>query len=86
MTSEEIQDDVVSDDTNETYQWRSSVHYDENTLSPTKQQWIDNFDDDKFKILDPDDPLMKRFQDALKLHLVRIDNKLSNEIKELVRD
>ncbi|XP_011497396.1 PREDICTED: coiled-coil domain-containing protein 40 isoform X2 [Ceratosolen solmsi marchali] len=40
-------------------------------------------DKDDFKILDPDDPLMKRFQDALKLHLLRTDDKLSNEICEL---
>ncbi|XP_014210588.1 coiled-coil domain-containing protein 40, partial [Copidosoma floridanum] len=40
-------------------------------------------DNDDFKILDPDDPLMNRFQEALKSHLKRIDEKLSEEIYEL---
>ncbi|XP_015595584.1 coiled-coil domain-containing protein 40 [Cephus cinctus] len=34
-------------------------------------------------ILDPDDPLMKRFQDALKAHLTRVNDKLNQEILEL---
>ncbi|XP_014234800.1 coiled-coil domain-containing protein 40 [Trichogramma pretiosum] len=53
-----------------------SVFYDE-------KQWMDQFNEDTFKILDPDDPLMKRFQDALKSHLQRIDGKLEEEIREL---
>ncbi|CAB0035150.1 unnamed protein product [Trichogramma brassicae] len=44
---------------------------------------MDQFNEDTFKILDPDDPLMKRFQDALKSHLQRIDGKLDEEIREL---
>ncbi|XP_016844861.1 coiled-coil domain-containing protein 40-like isoform X2 [Nasonia vitripennis] len=59
------------------------MHYQENVLIPTKQQWMTDVDENQFKILDPDDPLMKRFQDALKSHLLRIDNKLSDEISEL---
>lgn len=55
------------------------------SYSPKKQQWMTDEDEEKFKILDPDDPLMKRFQDALKSHLLRIDNKLADEISELVR-
>lgn len=35
-------------------------------------------------ILDPDDPLMKRFQESLKSHLTRIDDKLQEEIFDLV--
>ncbi|EZA53658.1 Coiled-coil domain-containing protein [Ooceraea biroi] len=34
-------------------------------------------------VLDPDDSLMKRFQDALREHLVRVDGRLSSEISEL---
>ncbi|XP_046470092.1 coiled-coil domain-containing protein 40 isoform X1 [Neodiprion pinetum] len=34
-------------------------------------------------ILDPDDPLMKRFQESLKAHLSRINNKLNEEIFDL---
>ncbi|KAL6427867.1 hypothetical protein ACFW04_008362 [Cataglyphis niger] len=34
-------------------------------------------------VLDPDDSLMKRFQNALREHLVRVDNKLSSEILDL---
>lgn len=36
-------------------------------------------------VLDPDDALMKRFQSALKEHLLRLANKLSEEILDLVR-
>lgn len=39
---------------------------------------------DKFHILHPDDALMKRFQDALKAHLLRLDDKLDEEIREIV--
>lgn len=67
------------------YQSRSSMRYQENVSIPTKQQWMTDLDENQFKILDPDDPLMKRFQDALKSHLLRINNKLSDEISELVR-
>ena len=82
-------DDAGSIDFSETnrddgYQSRASLHYNENIPIPMKQQWMDNLNEDNFKLLDPDDPLMKRFQDALKAHLLRIDNKLSDEIKELV--
>ncbi|XP_012268541.2 coiled-coil domain-containing protein 40 [Athalia rosae] len=34
-------------------------------------------------VLHPDDPLMKRFQDSLKSHLTRINNKLQDEIYDL---
>ena len=37
-------------------------------------------------ILDPDDKLMKKFQETLRLHLLHIDNKLSEEIFNLVRN
>ncbi|XP_058799375.1 coiled-coil domain-containing protein 40 [Phymastichus coffea] len=64
------------------YQPKYSVRYRENVSPPMQQKWISNVDEN-LKILDPDDPLMKRFQDALKSHLLRIDNKLSEEIREL---
>jgi len=35
-------------------------------------------------VLDPDDSLMKKFQDALRAHLIRVDDRLSSEISELV--
>ncbi|XP_015108461.2 coiled-coil domain-containing protein 40 [Diachasma alloeum] len=35
------------------------------------------------KVLDPDDPLMRRFQDALRSHLLRVEERLSAEIAEL---
>lgn len=35
-------------------------------------------------VLDPDDILMKKFQDALRDHLSRVDHKLTSEISELV--
>ncbi|EFN87547.1 Coiled-coil domain-containing protein 40 [Harpegnathos saltator] len=34
-------------------------------------------------VLDPDDSLMKKFQDALREHLTRVDKKLNDEILEL---
>lgn len=73
-------------DDDDGFQSRSSMHHYKNMPVSKKQQWMADFDEDKFKILDPDDPLMKRFQDALKSHLLRIDDKLSSEISELVRD
>ena len=53
-------------------------------LKVTKELWIGEQNKDQFKILDPNDPLMKRFQDALQAHLTRINNKLSDEIFDLV--
>ncbi|XP_011298593.1 coiled-coil domain-containing protein 40 [Fopius arisanus] len=35
------------------------------------------------KVLDPDDPLMRRFQEALRSHLLRVDERLTTEIAEL---
>lgn len=39
---------------------------------------------ESLKVLDPDDPLMKRFQETLRAHLMKINNKLTEEINELV--
>lgn len=36
------------------------------------------------KVLDPDDPLMRRFQEALRAHLLRVDERLTIDIRELV--
>lgn len=36
-------------------------------------------------VLDPDDKLMKKFQTTLHTHLLRVNNKLSEEILNLVR-
>lgn len=35
-------------------------------------------------ILDPNDNLMKKFQRTLHVHLLHVDNKLSEEIQDLV--
>ncbi|XP_070155282.1 coiled-coil domain-containing protein 40 [Polyergus mexicanus] len=48
-----------------------------------KRLWIDTKSLNVPNVLDPDDSLMKRFQNALREHLVRVDNKLSSEILEL---
>ncbi|XP_033214264.1 coiled-coil domain-containing protein 40 isoform X2 [Belonocnema kinseyi] len=45
-----------------------------------KQLWMREQNQDQFKILDPNDPLMRTFQDALQAHLTRISNTLSDEI------
>lgn len=50
-----------------------------------KKLWIDTKSLNVPNVLDPDDTLMKKFQNALREHLVRVDNKLSSEILELVR-
>lgn len=50
-----------------------------------KKLWIDPKSLNVPNVLDPDDSLMKKFQNALREHLVRVDNKLSSEILELVR-
>lgn len=50
-----------------------------------KKLWIDPKSLNVPNVLDPDDSLMKKFQNALQEHLVRVDNKLSSEILELVR-
>lgn len=82
----ELKDEPYSlRDRNYSYLNGSEVESGGYSLSPKKQQWVTDVDEEKFKILDPDDPLMKRFQDALKSHLRRIDNKLTDEISELVR-
>ncbi|XP_012273583.1 coiled-coil domain-containing protein 40 [Orussus abietinus] len=51
--------------------------------NPKKQVWVQTPSEELLQVLDPDDPLMKRFQDALQKHLLRIDKKLSEEILEL---
>ncbi|KMQ90906.1 coiled-coil domain-containing protein 40-like protein [Lasius niger] len=48
-----------------------------------KKLWIDTKSLNVPSVLDPDDSLMKKFQNALREHLVRIDNKLSSEILDL---
>lgn len=50
-----------------------------------KKLWINTKSLNVPNVLDPDDSLMKKFQYALREHLVRVDNKLSSEILELVR-
>lgn len=50
-----------------------------------KKLWIDTKSLNVPNVLDPDDSLMKKFQNALREHLVRVDNKLSSEILEFVR-
>lgn len=48
-----------------------------------KKLWIDTKSLNVPNVLDPDDSLMKKFQNALRDHLVRVDNKLNDEILEL---
>jgi len=50
----------------------------------TNKIWIDTKSLNVPNVLDPDDSLMKKFQNALRDHLVRVDNKLNSEIVELV--
>lgn len=50
----------------------------------SKKSWIDTISLEIPNVLDPDDSLMKRFQDALREHLARVDDRLSSEIVELV--
>ena len=46
--------------------------------------WIDTKSLNVPDVLDPDDSLMTKFQNALREHLIRVDNKLNSEILELV--
>lgn len=47
--------------------------------------WVDaNSPMEITNVLHPDDSLMKKFQDALRDHLLRIDDKLNSEISDLV--
>lgn len=50
----------------------------------TKKVWVDTKPNVLPNVLDPDDSLMKKFQNALREHLTRVDKKLSDEILELV--
>lgn len=50
----------------------------------TRKFWIDTKSLNVPDVLDPDDSLMKKFQNALREHLVRVNNKLNSEILELV--
>ncbi|XP_036138462.1 coiled-coil domain-containing protein 40 isoform X2 [Monomorium pharaonis] len=52
----------------------------------TKKLWVDTKSLNVPNVLDPDDSLMKKFQNALRDHLVRVDNKLNEEILELESD
>ncbi|XP_018059753.1 PREDICTED: coiled-coil domain-containing protein 40 [Atta colombica] len=49
----------------------------------TRKFWIDTKSLNVPDVMDPDDPLMTKFQNALREHLIRIDNKLNSEILEL---
>lgn len=49
-----------------------------------KKVWIDTKSLNVPNVLDPDDSLMKKFQSALREHLIRVDNRLNSEILELV--
>lgn len=48
------------------------------------QFWLRQGEDDEPEVLEPDHPLMLRFQAALKNHLQRQYNRLTEEILELV--
>lgn len=51
---------------------------------PSTKLWVDTKLTQVPNVLNPDDSLMKKFQDALQEHLTRVDKKLSDEILELV--
>lgn len=53
------------------------------TTLPRKLQ-IDTKSSQMPTVLDPDDSLMKKFQNALREHLIRVDNRLNSEILDLV--
>ncbi|KAI4501390.1 hypothetical protein M0802_003267 [Mischocyttarus mexicanus] len=68
----------------------SSFKYDSSTLNsvensnkPFKSFWLRKASVQVPNVIDPDDALMKRFQSALKEHLIRLNNKLSEEILDL---
>lgn len=56
----------------------------ENSVLRWKEETTKISMDEAPHVLDPEDPLMKRFQNALKAHLMRIERKLSEDIVELV--
>lgn len=55
-----------------------------NDMEQEKNSRIDANSVEIPNVLHPDDSLMKKFQDALRDHLIRIDNKLNSEILDLV--
>lgn len=61
-----------------------NISQDEEIYKLIKDNWNEDKPAESLKVLDPDDPLMKRFQEALKAHLVKINKNLSEEINELV--
>ncbi|XP_015177940.1 PREDICTED: coiled-coil domain-containing protein 40 isoform X1 [Polistes dominula] len=68
----------------------SSLKYDsstfnqiENSKKLSKSFWLGKASVQAPNVIDPDDALMKRFQSALKEHLLRLNNKLSEEILDL---
>lgn len=61
-----------------------NANMEQSGLKVTKKLWVDTKSLNVPNVLDPDDSLMKKFQNALREHLVRVDNKLNSEILELV--
>ena len=72
-----IQNDKSNDESN-------SLEIEDESRNTKKVFSFKQTDGNEFNILHPDDPLMQRFQDALKAHLLRMNNKLSEEIRDLV--
>lgn len=62
-----------------------TMSFEESRPKFTEQLWMREHNQNQFKILEPNNPLMKSFQDALQAHLTRISNTLSDEIFDIVR-
>ncbi|CAD6201324.1 GSCOCG00000125001-RA-CDS [Cotesia congregata] len=60
-----------------------NISQDEEIYKLIKDNWNEDKPTESLKVLDPEDPLMKRFQEALKTHLVKINKNLTEEINEL---
>ncbi|KAH0540643.1 coiled-coil domain-containing protein 40-like [Cotesia glomerata] len=60
-----------------------NISQDEEIYKLIKDNWNEDKPAESLKVLDPEDPLMKRFQEALKAHLVKINKNLTEEINEL---
>ncbi|XP_057323316.1 coiled-coil domain-containing protein 40-like [Microplitis mediator] len=61
-----------------------SISQDEDIYKLSTNSWNETEESpESLKVLDPDHPLMKRFQETLRAHLMKINNKLTEEINEL---
>lgn len=80
MTSSIVNNDLISSPDDEF----NIANVEQPGMRLTKKMWTDTKPLTVPNVLDPDDSLMKKFQNALREHLVRVDNKLNSEILDLV--